>query len=528
MNAEELLRHYDKVADSPDAVGRMRRFVLELAVRGKLVPQDPTDEPARDLLARMATERARGVAAGEFRPSKAQEVDASNPPFELPESWVWAALGRVFVYDAGAKCDPSALDPQLLLVELEDVEKDTGRLRTRLRVRDRESQSTKSEFRPGDVLYGKLRPYLNKVLVADEPGYSTTEIVALRPYIPLCSAYCALALRRPDFVEYVTRVGQGTKMPRLRYEDAVIAPFPIPPLAEQHRIVAKVDELMALCDRLEAARAAREAARDRLTAASLARLNTPDPETFADDAHFALDALPALTARTEQIARVRKTILRLAMRGKLSPHHRWSDKPVRLGTVATLQNGYAFKSEWFAKTGTKLLRNANVSHGVLDWSDTVYLDEERAVDYERFRLQEGDIVLSLDRPFITTGTKVAPVAASDLPALLLQRVGRFVINGSLEPEFLLLWINSPDFAEQIDPGRSNGVPHISSKQVEAAEIFLPPREEQIRLIAKVNSLMAACESLEASLSSGESQRRRFLEALIREALEPEDELEIAE
>ena len=97
--------------------------------------------------------------------------------------------------------------------------------------------------------------------------------------------------------------------------------FPLPPLAEQHRIVAKVDELMALCDRLEAARAEREATRDRLTTASLSRLNTPDPDavTFADDARFALRNLPALTARPDQIKQLRQTILNLAVRGKLVP-----------------------------------------------------------------------------------------------------------------------------------------------------------------------------------------------------------------
>ena len=95
--------------------------------------------------------------------------------------------------------------------------------------------------------------------------------------------------------------------------------FPLPPLAEQHRIVAKVDELMGLCDRLEAARAAREATRDRLAAASLARLNAPDPETFQADARFALDALPALTTRPDQIKPLRQTILNLAVRGKLVP-----------------------------------------------------------------------------------------------------------------------------------------------------------------------------------------------------------------
>ena len=93
----------------------------------------------------------------------------------------------------------------------------------------------------------------------------------------------------------------------------------LPPLAEQNRIVAKVDELMALCDRLDAARAEREATRDRLASASLARLDAPDPETFQDHALFALNALPALAVRPDQIKQLRRTILNLAVRGKLVP-----------------------------------------------------------------------------------------------------------------------------------------------------------------------------------------------------------------
>ena len=251
MNAEHLLTHFDRIADAPDAIPRLRRFVLDLAVRGKLVPQDPSDEPASELLKRILTEKARLVKAGEIKKSNTKPARMADTPFELPRSWKWAALGDLFLYDAGVKREPKTLNAELWLLELEDLEKDTGRLLVRIKASERESKSTKSEFRVGDILYGKLRPYLNKVLVADEPGYSTTEIVALRSYLPICPQYCALALRRPDFVDYVTRLGQGTKMPRLRTEDAVVAPFPLPPLAEQHRIVAKVAELMTFCDQLE-------------------------------------------------------------------------------------------------------------------------------------------------------------------------------------------------------------------------------------------------------------------------------------
>lgn len=530
MNAESLLAYYEKIADAPDALARLRRLILDLAVRGKLVPQDPSDEPASELLKRIAKEKARLVKAGEIRkPPTLEPITDAEALYALPRTWARVRVGDIFNYDAGTKRDPKELDQSRWLLELEDIEKDTSRIVERLRVSDRDSLSTKSEFEPGDILYGKLRPYLNKVVVADEPGYSTTEIVAIRPFLRLCPEYCALAFRRPDFVAYVERWGRGTKMPRLRTPDAIVAPFPLPPLAEQHSIVAKVDELMTLCDRLEAAQASREATRDRLAASSLARLNAPDRETFEADARFALDALPALTTRPDQIKQIRKTILNLAVRGKLVEGT--TAKAASVGDYRTLQNGYAFKSSWFSKVGVRLLRNANIGHGEIRWNEVVHLPEDRLAEFERFQLNDGDIVLTLDRPFIVTGTKVARVCADDLPSLLLQRVGRFVeTSPGLNDDYLFLWINSPHFNDQIDPGRSNGVPHISSKQVEAAEILVPPLAEQHRIVARVDELMALCDRLEASLTDTAATRRRLLDALLAETLEPAEvrELEAAE
>ena len=270
-----MLSNFDRLIQTPESVQRLRRFILDLAVRGRIVPQDPEDEPAAELVSRIAREKARLVKVGKIKKSKVNPARMAEAPFELPRLWEWSALGELFLYDAGTKREPASLDQNLWLLELEDIEKDTGHLLARVQASGRESKSTKSEFRIGDILYGKLRPYLNKVIVAEEPGYSTTEIVALRPYLPICSQYCALALRRPDFVAYVTRLGQGTKMPRLRTEDAIIAPFPLPPLAEQRRIVAKVDELMGLCDRLEASLTTCSDARDRLLDALLRKKLVP-------------------------------------------------------------------------------------------------------------------------------------------------------------------------------------------------------------------------------------------------------------
>lgn len=152
-------------------------------------------------------------------------------------------------------------------------------------------------------------------------GSGTTELHIVRPLF-VDQDYILLFLKSPHFIETGIPEMTGTAgRNRVPTEYFAHSPFPLPPLAEQHRIVAKVDELMGLCDRLEAARAGREAARDRLAAASFALLNAPDPETFQAQARFALDALPALTVRPDQNKGLRQTILNLDVRGKLVPQN---------------------------------------------------------------------------------------------------------------------------------------------------------------------------------------------------------------
>ncbi|MGA7291613.1 MAG: restriction endonuclease subunit S [Terriglobales bacterium] len=253
---------------------------------------------------------------------------------------------------------------------------------------------------------------------------------------------------------------------------------------------------------------------------SLSHLNQ---DTGADTshkyAHFYLDHLPRFTVRRDQIKQLVQTILNLAVRGQLLPTSASSERPRPLREFAQLQNGYAFKSEWFVRTGIRLLRNVNVSHGVIRWDDVAFLSESRAAEFERFQLNEGDIVFSLDRPFIASGTKVARIRPDDAPCILLQRVGRFqVTRQRLSPDYLFLWLHSPHFTDQINPGRSNGVPHVSSKQVEAAEIFAPPLTEQHRIVAEVNRLMEVCGRLESQLTTVQTESNRLLEAVLHQSL----------
>ena len=508
MNADRLLAHYEKIADAPDAIVRLRRFVLDLAVRGKLVPQDANEEAAKG-----------------FR--KPTDLAA---PFELPRNWKWIEIGDQLDLLNGMAFKPTDWSREGLRI-----------------VRIQNLNNPEAPFNFCNPEMARERSIIDNgsflISWSGTPGTSFGAFIwdrgpaVLNQHIFRCdfktraffAAFLRLAINgRLD--EMIAKAHGGVGLQHITKGKLEALLIPLPPLAEQHRIVAKVDELMGLCDRLEAARTGREAVRDRLASASLTRLNSPGPRTFQVEARFALDALSALTTRPDQIKQMRQTILNLAVRGKLFADGAWNATPTKLGEFASLQNGYAFKSEWFSKDGTRLLRNANVGHGRLNWDDKVHLPDIQVAEYERFRLQEGDIVVSLDRPFIVTGTKVARVSRTDLPALLLQRVGRFVLSPVLHPDHLFLWINSPHFTEQIDPGRSNGVPHISSKQVEAAFIFVPPLGEQHRIVAKVDALMALCDRLEASLTATVATRRRLLDALLAEALAPADDrkLEAAE
>ena len=571
MNADRLLAFYERIADAPDAIVRFRRFILDLAVRGKLVGQDSNDEPASELLKRVAAEKARLVKAGEIKKSKAKPVNMSDTPFELPKSWKWAALGDLVLYDAGIKREPKTLNQELWLLELEDVEKDSGRLLVRVTASERESKSTKSEFCVDDILYGKLRPYLNKVLVADVPGYSTTEIVALRPFLPLCSTYCALALRRPDFVGYVTRLGQGTKMPRLRTEDATIAPFPLPPLAEQHRIVAKVDELMALCERLEAARAEREATRDRLATASLARLNAPDPDpdTFQNHAAFALENLAPLTTRLDQIKGLRQTILNLAACGKLVEQDP-NDEPTGealeririereglvqrkiirlerpLAKIGTDEPPFEIPLQWqwkrigevalFTQYGTStksipseqgvpVLTMGNIQDGVVVWGNEKKIPAT-SDEFPALFLKQFDLLYNRTNSAELVGKTGIYLGEDDCKTFASYLIRVQLSKTSSSPRYMNLVMNAPVFREtQIIPliKKQTGQANVNGTALKNMLVPLPPLPEQHRIVAKVDELMALCDRLEINLGIADTGRQHLLESLLRDVLVPRNE-----
>lgn len=189
----------------------------------------------------------------------------------------------------------------------------------------------------------------------------------------------------------------------------------------------------------------------------------------------------------------------------------------RLGELASFLNGYAFKSSWYTDVGIPVLRNINMGVGEIIWKDVAKIPDSLAQDFSEYLLNIGDILLSLDRPIINAGLKVAQVTKKDLPCLLLQRVLKTSPILSYK-DYVFVWFQSELFISSINPGRSIGIPHVSHKDVAKALIPLPPLSEQQRIVAKLDELMKFCDHLEANIIDSQQQNELLLKQVLTEEL----------
>jgi type I restriction enzyme S subunit len=247
-----LAQHFDDLFITEDSIDQLKQTILQLAVMGKLVSQDPKDEPASVLLERIKKDKERLIEEGEIKDQKPLPVISDDDkPYTIPRHWEFSRLGYATNYGLREQVDPDSIDENEWVLELEDIEKITSNLLQTIYAKDRIPKSSRNRFYKGDVLYGKLRPYLDKVIVANNDGVCTTEMIPLRGYIGITSEYLRLVMKSPYFVSYASESTHGMNLPRLGTDRARLALIPLAPHNEQHRFVAKVDELFSLCDRLK-------------------------------------------------------------------------------------------------------------------------------------------------------------------------------------------------------------------------------------------------------------------------------------
>ena len=554
MNEARLLAHYERIADAPDAVERLRRFILDLAVRGRLVPQDPREDPASDLLKRIAKEKVRLVSAGKVgKATPLLPISKEEQPFDLPNGWAWTrldALCGLITKGSSPKwqgVNYVSVDEGILFITSENVGNyelrkldDLKYVETRFR-----DIEPRSMLKRGDILMNLVGASIGRTAIyALEADANINQAVALIRLIELsgCTSieYLMHFFNSPSAVDFMLGSRVTTAQPNMSLTDVREFPVPFPPLAEQHRIVAKVDELMTLCDRLVGSRAEREATRDRLAASSLAHLNAPDSETFRDDARFALNALPALTARPDQIEQLRRTILNLALRGKLVPQNP-RDKPA----AELLKRIREWQLQGIARKEIRAPRKPLKPIGL---DESSYL---RPDGWEWARL--GDVIYIQSGDGLTAANMACgeiPVFGGNgingyhdksnvnQPTIVIGRVGYYCgsihvtprkawitdnaffthfCQDAIDLRFLVLLLNGTNLKQQEN---ATAQPVISGSKIYPIVIGLPPLAEQHRVVAKVDELMALCDQLKVSLTDSATIRRRLLDVLLSEALAP--------
>jgi type I restriction enzyme S subunit len=583
MNAERLLAQFERISEAPDAIARLRRFILDLAVRGKLVEQDPDEAPSAHNLDELRKQKDLAYAVEGLRARK--PITAIQPTelwFNFPHSWMLCSFDDALVIVSGVtkgqriSSGETSVDVPYLRVanvqrgwlDLSEVKLIAVRASDVDRYRLANQDILMTEGGDWDKL-GRAAIWRGEITCCIHQNHIFRLRIPSDSILPEWVVLYANSDCGRRFFEDSSK--QTTNLASINLTQLRSCPIPLPPLAEQHRIVAKVDELMALCDQLEAARQQREQGRERLAAATLQRLNQPaeDPTSFRQDANFALQVLPSLTTTPAQIKQLRQTILNLAVRGKLVEQDP-EDEPVLSSGIFLKLQGQSPKRSKRGRTsstasldmeryqqvlpaGWASLRLADlvaqdrpISYGVLVPGDdvpkgvpfvraqdlaldghpsqpgkSISPDVERA--YSRTRLLGGEILICVVGSIGKLGIAPAEWAGANI-ARAVARIAP--ISDSMKGYLLLVLRSSLAQSFFFEATRTLAQPTLLIGLLEEIPIPLPPLAEQHRIVSRVDELMGLCDQLEQQLNQADQQRRRLLEAVLAEALlEPEKTLE---
>ena len=544
------------LAGAPNGIKKLRELILELAVRGKLVPQDPSDEPASELLKRIAKEKARLMAEGKIGKQKAlAEIGEEEKPLELPEQWVWVRLADLAYPQAGFAFKSGGFNTSsqgLPLIRIRDVGQTfsgtfyEGEYRSEFVVESGDYLiSMDGQFRvaiwQGDAAL--LNQRVSRLIFYGNES--------ARRFIADSLQACLLELQGVKAYTTVDHLSGG------QISGAVIA---LPPFAEQHRIVAKVDELMALCDRLEAQQTDAESAHVQLVQAlldSLTQASNSNADEFATNWQRLAKHFHTLFTTESSIDTLKKNLLQLAVMGKLVPQD-LSDEPASellkciaeekarliseegLRTTAredvpetehyfTLHAGWASRRlgnlarfiDYRGRTPTKtssgvpLITAKNVRPGFISREPQEFIADTDYMSWmTRGFPRVGDMLFTTEAP-------MGNVAIIDIGErfALAQRVICFQLHELGTGPFLKLAMMSSGFQAQLsDAATGMTATGIKSSRLKEIPVPIPPLAEQRRIVAKVDQLMDLCDQLKNLLTQARQLNEQLASTLVERAL----------
>lgn len=386
----------------------------------------------------------------------------------------------------------------------------------------------RQQIKTGDVLVSMTRPNLNAVAIVPQrfdgaiasTGFDVLRARGAEP------DWLFAHVRSKAFIDAMSELVRGALYPAVNAKEIRDYTIPLPPLLEQRRIVAKIEALQARSRKAREALEAIPPLLEQFRQSVLAAAFRGDLTAGWREQHPDVEPASVLLERIQvepTISRKRGRISRAAVAESEAVDHDEGTLPetwqaVRLRDVLTLQPGYAFSSKDFTREGIRLLRGTNIVPNGTRWDETVCLPSNKAQLFGDYKLQTGDIVFAMDRPIISTGIKVARIADSDLPALLLQRVGRFRLSSCIEPRFLYSYLQSSLFRQHIDT-RETGtqVPHVSGNDIESAPFVLPSLSEQVEISRILDSATQRVEGIYQAVQQGISDLEALDQSILAKA-----------
>ncbi|MBO1062470.1 MAG: restriction endonuclease [Aphanizomenon flos-aquae CP01] len=561
MKLETFFKHFDLLAEAPNGVQKLRELILDLAVRGKLVPQDANDEPAAVLLERIKKEKQRLVKEGKVRKSKVlPPITLGETLYKIPNNWQWTKLGQCIELVSGQHLNASEQNNHEIGIPYLTGASDFGKVYPKI---TRWTTQAKAVTIKNDILLSvKGTVGKSNILDLEQAGIGR-QIMALRPIL---INYQYLYLFCLSASEKFYSLGVGIAIPGISRDDVLQFVIPLPPLNEQKRIVTKVDELMKLCDELEARQKKKQETRILINNAALNKLLTADtPETFTKNWQRIGDNFDILYSAPENIGKLRQAILQLAVMGKLVPQNA-NDEPaavllerikkekerkvkkekslpaikddeipfdlpigwecVRLGEICSFFGGYAFKSDSYVElSSNQVIRLGNVKNDkIMLKQSPVYITDEIAFENEKFLIHKEDILITM------TGTKnkrdycftsvVEDKHIADKNLYLNQRVGSLRISETLFIQLVNIFLKSSmilDLLFSSETGTANQG-NIGVDAIRNLPFPLPPLNEQKRIVTKVDKLMKLCDELETKLTQTQTEREKIINAAVKQLL----------
>ena len=536
-------------------IKKLRELILELAVRGKLVPQNPNDEPASELLERIAAEKAQLVKDKKIKKPKAlPEISDEEKPFELPESWEWVRFPDTSYYGPGKTPSTKNTDfwaenssgiPWVSIADLNDVGyvSETNKQVTQLAKTD----IFKSEPVPKGTLLMSFKLTVGKVSFLEMPAFHNEAIISIFPYSGVSKEYLFRVL--PN------RANKGNKKNAimgftLNSESLSLLVVPIPPEKEQHRIVAKVDELMSLCDALEAQTENSITAHQTLVEVLLeALLKAPEqgatPEQTAE--HFQQnwqrlsDHFDTLFTTTASIDTLKQTILQLAVMGKLVPQNPNDEPAAKLLERIAAEKAQLIKDKKIKKqkplpeiTDEEKLFNKPESWIFRRFGDVMFNrdGERKPVSADLRKGMQGQYdyygasgVIDrvndylFDKSLLLIGEDGANLISRSTPIAFLAH-GKYWVNNHAHVldginidflKFVALHINAISLEDYIT---GTAQPKMNQAKMNSIVLVIPPEAEQQRIVAKVDELMALCDQLKARLTDAQTTKLHLTDAIV--------------